>query len=127
MYNPFNRAEESAIMRYVFSIIDADLSIHQSEEAFLNLLGMKFGFTQQDLMKAVIMEEQIANRTLSLMSSEKKQLTSALFTAAAMADGNRRLAKAEMDKCFSILKECSLPLNVSFSDSLRIAHEFVDR
>ena len=124
MYNPFNRAEESAIMRYVFSIIDEDLSILQSEKSPFNL----FGFTKQDLMNAVVMDKQEATRILSLMSSEKKQLTSSLLIAIAMADAvSEKEEKENINKCYSILKECSLPLNVSFSDSLRIAHEFVDR
>ena len=64
MYNPFTRTEENAIMRYVFAIIDADVNIDQSEEAFLTLLGMKFGFSQRDLMNAVITDEQVAVRTI---------------------------------------------------------------
>ena len=127
MYNPFNRSEESAIMRYVFSIIDADMSIHQSEEAFLTLLGLKFGFSQRDLTYAVIMDEQEAVRALSSMSTEKKRLATALFTAAALADGNTRLGKAEMEKCLNVLKKCSLPMDVPFTESVRIAHSFVDR
>lgn len=127
MYNPFTRTEENAIMRYVFAIIDADMNIHQSEEAFLTLLGMKFGFSQRDLMNAVITDEQVAVRTLSSMSAEKKRLATALFTAAALADGNTRLGKAEMEKCLNILKKCSLPMDVPFTESVRIAHSFVDR
>ena len=127
MYNPFNRTEESAIMRYVFSIIDADMRIHQSEEAFLTLLGLKFGFSQRDLTNAVIMDEQEAVRALSSMSTEKKRLATALFTAAALADGNTRLGKAEMEKCLNVLKKCSLPMDVPFTESVRIAHSFVDR
>lgn len=127
MYNPFTRTEENAIMRYVFAIIDADVNIDQSEEAFLTLLGMKFGFSQRDLMNAVITDEQVAVRTLSSMSAEKKRLTTSLFTAAALADGNTRLGKAEMEKCLNILKKCSLPMDVPFTESVRIAHSFVDR
>lgn len=127
MYNPFTRTEENAIMRYVFAIIDADVNIDQSEEAFLTLLGMKFGFSQRDLMNAVITDEQVAVRTLSSMSAEKKRLTTSLFTAAALADGNTRLGKAEMEKCLNILKKCSLPMDVPFTESVRIAHSFVDQ
>ena len=127
MYNPFTRTEENAIMRYVFAIIDADVNIDQSEQAFLTLLGMKFGFSQRDLMNAVITDEQVAVRTLSSMSAEKKRLTTSLFTAAALADGNTRLGKAEMEKCLNILKKCSLPMDVPFTESVRIAHSFVDR
>lgn len=127
MYNPFTRTEENAIMRYVFAIIDADVNIDQSEEAFLTLLGMKFGFSQRDLMNAVITDEQVAVRTLSSMSAEKKRLATSLFTAAALADGNTRLGKAEMEKCLNILKKCSLPMDVPFTESVRIAHSFVDR
>ena len=127
MNNPFTRAEENAIMRFVFIIIDADMSIHQSEEAFLTLLGTKFNFSQRDLMNAVTTEEQVAVWTLSSMSTEKKRLATSLFTAAALADGNTRLGKAEMEKCLNILKKCSLPMDVPFTESVRTAHSFVDR
>lgn len=127
MFNPFTRSEENAIMRYVFAIIDADVHIDQSEEAFLTLLGMKFGFSQRDLMNAVTTNEQDAARTLSSMSTEKKRLATSLFTAAALADGNTRLGKAEMEKCLNILKKCSLPMDVPFTEAVRIAHSFVDR
>ena len=125
MYNPFTRAEENAIMLYVFSIIDADVHIDKSEEAFLTLLGLKFGFSQSDLEKAVCIGDWTASSTLSSMSPEKKRLAAYLFTAAAMADGNTRLGKAEFTKCLEILKKSSLPLDIKFTDAPKIAHEFV--
>ncbi len=127
MYNPFIRTKENAIMLYVFSIIDADMNIHQSEEAFLTLLGLKFGFSQLDLVNTVSMSDFDAVRTLSSMSTKKKTIAAALFTAVAMADGNTKIAKAEMDKYLAVLKKFSLLLDVKFADSLRIAHAFVDR
>ena len=127
MYNPFNRAEENAVMHFVFLIADADCVLHESERALITLLGMKFGFSQSDLTNAVCMSESMAVSTLSLMTPEKKQLAACLFTAAAMADGNTRLMKPEMSKCSDIIKKCSLPRDIKFTDSVRIAHEFLDR
>lgn len=127
MINPFTKTEEKAIIRYVFLIVDADCNINQNEKAFVTLLGLKFGFTQLDLFNAVSMDESDAVRALSTMTMDKKKLAAVLLVAAAMSNGSSKLYRPEMDKCSDILHKCCLPKDIKFTDSLIIAHQFVDR
>lgn len=126
MYNPFNQAERNAVMHYVFEIADADVNLDNSERALITLLGRKFGFSQMALTQAVCMPDSTANATLSSMSADKKELAAHLFTAAAMANGSMSLGRPEMDKCFTVLKQCGLPTNLKFADAPMVAHRFLD-
>ena len=126
MYNPFNSAEQNAVMHYVFLIADADVDLNQSERALITLLGKKFGMSQMSLTNAVCMSDSTANATLSSMTEEKKHLAAALFIGAAMANGSMKAFRPEMDKCYEVLKKCNLPGDVKFTDANYITHRFVE-
>ncbi|MBR5892733.1 MAG: hypothetical protein IKZ37_03730 [Bacteroidaceae bacterium] len=125
IFPSFLKSEQNAILHLTAQIAYNE-GWKENEQRLLNAIAHRFNFSRFEIGEAIMMDSQQAAIVVKAMDSEKKKLASCLFQSAAMADGDTRMGKPQWDRYFDFAQQCNIPMNITFSDALKLTHLYLE-